>query len=122
MDDLLKAGMLRTNSADELHDMMKEKTGYEKDGKISYVLVPNELQGLGLVYYAGYFIDSGIPSVMLPKTTMEYVEAAKYCFKDEAQQLCDIINKLKCATKFHVEEHMYSNSPISKLMEKVKQQ
>ncbi len=113
MDDCCKS-MQRTNSADELKDMIKTKepTGnitnfIDKTKIVSYVLVPNESQST-IMYYAGFFIPSNCDGVLLSHNTVNYDKAAKFCFRDEAEDLCNIINGLKCPFKYHVEEHMYS--------------
>ncbi len=83
----------------------------KKDGFISYVLVPNQVPGNTMFYYAGYFILKIIGTkktpIMYASCTEEFVKAMKIPFKDEAEAICIEVNKNCMTTKFHVQEHAY---------------
>lgn len=77
-----------------------------KSGFVSYVLVCDTSHSNDLWYYRGFYIAG------LPQNSTKFVEAMKIPFKDEAQIICDEMNKqstsqLKNAFKYHVEEHAY---------------
>lgn len=79
-----------------------------KIGFVSYSLVCDVSDNGQLYYYAGYFVSSNNEHVpAIPVNTNDYSKALKLPFRDEAQQLCDDINKLKIPFRYTVEEHIY---------------
>lgn len=82
-----------------------------KSGFVSYVIVSDVSDTGQLYYYTGYFkpIDAdAILTPWLPVNSTDYTKALKMPFRDEAESLCEEINKLKkCAFKYHVQEHAY---------------
>lgn len=73
----------------------------KKEGFVSYVLVTDVTDNGRLYYYAGYYKFSR------PYNTNDYTEALKIPFEDEAQTLCDSLNRHNKSFTYHVEDHMY---------------
>lgn len=88
-----------------------------KDGIVSYVLVCDVSDNGQLYYYTGYFsqlkLNNGgkIKDIFFPVNDTDYTLAVKLQFKDEAQTLCDNLNRISDTFKYHVEDHMYSSKP-----------
>lgn len=82
--------------------------------KVDYVLVCDVSPGSELYYYTGYYIPV-ISNSLIPQNTNEYSKAMKIPYKEEAQEICNEINKqaltktkeIKSYCTYHVEEHMY---------------
>jgi len=82
----------------------------KKAGTTSWVLVCDVTDNGKLYYYMGYFTEVYFgpgDTPLYPNNTNDYVFAMKIPFKDEAQHICDEINKLDTPYKYHVEGHQY---------------
>jgi hypothetical protein len=95
----------------------------------NYVLVSNADHNGILYYYTGFYSETPNGKAF-PLNTPEYAKAMKIPYKDEAQHICDQINKqfesqmnqynlskpdkdkLLSPFTYHVEEHMYSLSNL----------
>lgn len=86
-------------------DNNKINKNMEKSNINCYVLVPDVTSGL-IHYYEGYFLEDFLTKKQMPVCTSEFTKALKNVFKEEAQYLCNEINKIS-NSKFHVEEHCY---------------
>lgn len=82
------------------------------DGKsdiLTQVLVCNDPKTKELLYYTGYFdaeVSGVYPPHIVPCTTKNYTNAAKFVFFDEAQIIADELSS-RYRHYFRVEEHMY---------------
>lgn len=80
----------------------------KKEGFVSYVLVCDVTDNSQLYYYCGYFKYLNQSDEMVPINTNDYTKAMKIPFKDEAELICEEINKPKYKPfTYHVEEHVY---------------
>ncbi len=78
--------------------------------EVDYVLVSDVSSDGQLSYYTGYF-KLVKKRFSMPVNSSKYTEALKIAYKNEAQTLCDNINKQKCGFSYHVEEHAYFETP-----------
>lgn len=83
----------------------------EKGDNSDYVLVSKAIAETllgGLLYYEGYYRTTS-SGVAMPVMTNDYVKAIKIPYKDEAERLCNEINKDFAihSTELVVQDHCY---------------
>lgn len=82
-----------------------------KKGDINdYVLVVDVTDNGQLYYYTGYYSLYGGDKIPIPANTQDYAKALKIAYKDEAELLCETINRItefSSPFRYHVEEHAY---------------